>query len=202
MLIEAKEHAFSRVRGSANPVGSRYPIESMLKGGTNASTNLENLSRPHTGNTTTVNGGVASKAHSAVYLDNCAASNLLYNQRNHGVVVNSNEFYAKRPVNPMTTSHKSSIGGGVMSKKKRDRNQKVALLKDSENKVTNIFEDYTAIHDEVVVESRTYINEVMSTDNSQNKASKLMGSSYYKVNAAPKSPEAESYKDYGDILYD
>ena len=66
----------------------------------------------------------------------------------------------------------------------------------------NVFEDYSAIHDEVVVESRTYINEVMSTDNSQNKNSKIMGSSYYKGPSGAKSPEVESYKDYQDILYD
>ena len=199
VLIQAKEHAFSRVRGSANPIGIRYPVESMLKGATNASTNLE--SRPQTGNTTTVNGGgKASKAHSAVYRDNCANSNLLNNKRNNALVVNSNEFYAKNQVNPLTVSHKS-IGGGIMSKKKRDRNEKM-LLKDSGARMHNIFEDYSAIHDEVVVESRTYINEVMSSNNSASKTPKLIGSSYYKGNAIAKSPEIESYKDYGDILYD
>ena len=95
----------------------------MLKGATNASTNLENISRPQTGNTTTA-GGKASKAHSAVYRDNCANSNLL-NKRNNAALVNSNEFYAKHAINPLTVSHKSSIGGGIMSKKKRDRNMQI-----------------------------------------------------------------------------
>ena len=199
-LEEANRYGFDKVRGSACPAGSRNPRDTLTKKHTNASTNM---SRPQTGDTTAF-GVRASKARSVAHVDNCGDSSKLLKNRRGDLNVESNEFLVKNLGAmriPQTVSHKS-IGGGLMSKKRRDRNRD-AQLRASYAKMSQL-EEYSSVqHEELIVESRNYAHEFTASETSPHKSGlKILESSYYRGNSKARSPDAHAAMSYKNILAD
>ena len=159
--LDQAQFTFDKVRGSACPAGSRNPRDTLTKKYTEASTNM---TRPQTGDTTAF-GLRASKARSVAYVDNRADSSNLLKNRRGDLHVESHEFSINNlgaPRIPQTVSHKS-IGGGLMSKKRRDRNRG-APMRNSMTKMVQL-EEYSSIeHEELVVESRNYAMEMPASE--------------------------------------
>ena len=150
------------------------------------------LSRPQTGKAhairETENG---SKAHSIAYFDNSGKVSPIKHDRGQTLL-----SALGHQANSMTISH-ISLGGGLMSKKKRERH--ATLTKPNDVPLDVDFRD--ALMDDA--ESRTKIATLLSGSQTNSIPTRILESSYYKGNASKQSRypgEASSLKDYKNLL--
>ena len=120
-----KETRLTQKRGSANLKGKVYPKESLLRI-SNGSFGNEFLSRPQTGKTYTLREGQNdSKAHSITYFNGSGKVSPIKHIREQTLL----SALGHQGIS-MTISH-ISLGGGLMSKKKRQRNATLNRLNET-----------------------------------------------------------------------